>query len=311
MPESKTSIVVHGGAGTISKKGLTPTKERNIRNALIHAVFKGNQILERGGTAVNAVTEAVAVLEDCEYFNAGKGSVFTHDGDHEMDAAIMDGRNGRVGSVSSVRLVKNPIHLAKMIMQKSKHVILSGQGAMEFALSHNITLEDKDYFYTEERYNQWLKARKSDQVALDHDVELPDKKFGTVGAVARDKKGNLAAATSTGGMTNKRFGRIGDSPIPGAGTFASNNTCAVSCTGHGEFFLRTVAAHQVSILMEYAGLSLEDSCHAVIKKIVGLGGRGGMIGVDHNGNMVMDFSTKGMYRAWKCTGQDIETAIYK
>lgn len=291
------AIAIHGGAGTLVKGMMTPEKEKGYKEALSAALEKGHAVLKEGGTATEAVIQAVVELEDSPLFNAGKGSVFTADGTHEMDAAIMEGRSLNAGAVSLITGIKNPIVLARDVMEKSEHVFLAGQGAMQFANSLGYTLEDETYFYDAFRFQQWQDLKGTDAFQLDHSAKK-DAKFGTVGAVACDLHGNLAAATSTGGMTNKRFGRIGDSPVLGAGNYANNKTCAVSCTGSGEFFIRGVAAYDVSCLMEYKGLSLEAAAREVIdKRLLDIGGDGGLIAVDVHGNIAMPFNTEGMYRA--------------
>jgi beta-aspartyl-peptidase (threonine type) len=250
--------------------------------------------LRQGGAAVDAVIAAIAAMEDNPLFNAGRGAVFTKKGVHEMDACIMRGDTKEAGAVCGVAGVKNPVKLARAVMERSGHVLLSGQGAEEFGRAQGMEFADEAYFYTQQRYDQWQQALKEDRVQLDHS----DKKFGTVGAVALDAFGNLAAATSTGGMTNKKFGRVGDSPVPGAGTYANNATCAISCTGHGELFLRAVVAHDISCLMEYRGLSLQEACDLVVQdKLVKIGGEGGLVAVDTNGRIAMPFNSEGMYRA--------------
>jgi L-asparaginase / beta-aspartyl-peptidase len=315
----KLTLVIHGGAGTILREDMTPELEEAYVSSLRRALHKGFAILEKGGSSVNAVKVASVILEDDILFNAGRGSVFTKKGLHEMDAAIMDGSDLKAGAVTGVRNVRNPIELASKVMCNSSHVFLSGEGAIEFAINRQgIKLEPDEYFFSQFRYDQWKVIRDSDNSALDHDIHEPleklmkDKKFGTVGAVACDMNGNIAAATSTGGMTNKSYGRIGDSPIIGCGTYANNNTCAISGTGHGEMFIRTVAAYDVSCLMEYKGMSLYDAMHEVVhKKLVKIGGEGGMIGVDAKGNFAMIFNSAGMYRAAKNNEGYEEVAIYK
>jgi beta-aspartyl-peptidase (threonine type) len=303
--DGKPVLAIHGGAGTISKERMTPDKRDAYLLGLQTSLDAGNKILEAGGLAVDAVQEAVQKLEDCPLFNAGKGSVFSHAGIHEMDASIMDGRGREAGSVASVVGIKNPISLARKVMTDSVHVLLSGRGAEEFAALHQIAMEYPNYFRTDERFAQWEHALKTDTVFLDHTGEdaseqdhLGDgKKFGTVGAVALDGHGNLAAATSTGGMTNKKFGRIGDSPLIGSGTWADNESCAVSCTGDGEFFMRSVAAYDVHALMSYARLALAGACRKVIHEHVKtLGGEGGIIAIDREGNVCLPFNSAGMYR---------------
>lgn len=305
------SMAVHGGAGTLVKGQMTPEKEIAYKDVLEFALDAGYAMLEKGTSAVDAVAKAVTVLEDSPLFNAGKGSVFTADGAHEMDAAIMDGKTLNAGAVSLIYGIKNPIALAKDVMEKSNHVFLAGKGAMNFAKSLKYRLEDASYFYDEFRYQQWQELKGTDSFQLDHFIKK-DSKFGTVGAVACDNAGTIAAATSTGGMTNKRFGRIGDSPIIGAGTYANNTTCAVSCTGSGEFFIRGVVAYDVSCLMEYKGLSLIDAASEVIhKRLSDIGGDGGLIAVDTHGNIAMPFNTEGMYRGSKTSIGEKNIAIYK
>ncbi|MGB3345253.1 MAG: isoaspartyl peptidase/L-asparaginase [Aequorivita sp.] len=299
MENKKYSIAIHGGAGTLVKGLMTPEKEEQYKTALEDALEGGYEILEKGGSALDAVEIAVKRLEDSPLFNAGKGSVFTNDGTHEMDAAIMDGKTLEAGAVSLITGIKNPIALARDVMEKSGHVFLAGEGAMRFAKSLDYKLESPDYFFDELRYQQWQEIKDSGSFQLDHSAKK-DSKFGTVGAVACDKLGNIAAATSTGGMTNKRWGRVGDSPIIGAGNYANNQTCAVSCTGSGEFFIRGVVAYDVSCLMEYKGMTLKEAADEVInKRILKLGGDGGLIAVDSKGNIAMPFNTEGMYRAFK------------
>lgn len=302
------ALALHGGAGTILRSAMDAEKETAYRTGLHNALSAGWQLLQRGAEAIDVVTEVVRVLEDDPLFNAGKGSVFAGDGRHEMDASIMNGRTLEAGSVAAVRNIRNPILLARRVMEHSGHVLLAGNGAEEFARKENIRFEDDEYFFDEYRYNQLLSARAANQAQLDHS---DDRKFGTVGAVAVDAKGNLAAATSTGGMTNKRFGRVGDSPIIGAGTYASNRTCAVSCTGHGEYFIRNVVAYDVSCLMEYRGLSLHDACELVVNdKLKNIGGDGGLVAVDAAGNIAMPFNCDGMYRASVSSSEEMSVEIW-
>ncbi len=323
---STFTIAIHGGAGTILKKDMTPEKEIAYKNALEEALATGYMLLEKGHSAVDAVRAAVCSLEDNILFNAGRGSVFGKDGTQEMDASIMDGSNLMAGAVAAVRRIKNPVELAYAIMTKSPHVMLNGQGAYEFAVLNGIQTETDEYFFSNFRYEQWKQMQGSDETALDHNVVVKDKpsfvtpedgttegkKFGTVGAVALDTKGNIAAATSTGGMTNKQYGRVGDSPIIGAGTYANNKTCAISCTGHGEPFIRAVTAYDVSCLVEYKGLSLEEAMNVVVHdKLMKLDGEGGMIGADAKGNVAMVFNSDGMYRGMKCSDGRKQVAIYK
>ncbi len=308
---STYSIAIHGGAGTLLKGQMTPEKEMAYKKALALALEKGYEILNNGGSAIDAVEIAVQLMEDSPLFNAGKGSVFTAEGSHEMDAAIMEGRNLQAGAVSLVTGIKNPVSLARDVMEKSEHVFLAGEGAVEFAKSQGYLKERADYFYDELRYQQWQEIKGSDHFQLDHSVRK-DSKFGTVGAVACDKNGDLAAATSTGGMTNKKWGRVGDSPMIGAGNYANNNSCAVSCTGSGEFFIRGVVAYDVSCLMEYKGWSLEKAASEVIhKRILEIGGDGGLIAVDAKGNVTLPFNTEGMYRGYQTSEGKKEIAIYK
>ena len=305
------SIAIHGGAGTLLKGLMTEALETKYKYALQAALDAGSKMLEENGTALDAVEAAVVLLENSPLFNAGKGAVFTNTGSHEMDAAIMDGKNLEAGAVSLISGIKNPISLSRDIMEKSDHVFLAGEGALQFAKKNGYGLESPDYFYDEVRYQQWQNIKDSDTFQLDHSVKK-DGKFGTVGAVALDQHGNIAAATSTGGMTNKKWGRVGDSPMIGAGTYANNETCAVSCTGSGEFFIRGVVAYDVSCLMEYKGLSLEDAAKEVIQnRVLKIGGDGGLIAVDAKGNITMPFNTEGMYRAFKKSNGETGVEIYK
>lgn len=314
---AKFTLAVHGGAGTILKTDMTPALEAAYMECLRAALDAGYAILQKGGSAVSAVNAATLVLEDNILFNAGRGAVFTKKGEHEMDAAIMEGSNLAAGAVAGVKSVRNPIQLATEIMQNSDHVFLSGEGALDFALKQGIPLEPDDYFFSQFRYDQWKAMRDSDSYSLDHandklEALMKDKKFGTVGAVACDKNGNVAAATSTGGMTNKKYGRIGDTPVIGSGTYANNATCAISCTGHGELFIRAVAAYDVSAIMEYKGLDLQQAMDEVVnKKLVKIGGEGGMIGVDAAGNYALLFNSEGMYRGVRSSDGTDEVAIYR
>lgn len=305
------SMAIHGGAGTLVKGMMTPELESRYKQALKKALDKGYLILEAGGSAIEAVEEAVKLLEDSPLFNAGKGAVFTATGSHEMDASIMDGKTLSAGAVSLITGIKNPVSLARDVMEQSDHVFLAGEGAMQFAKELKYSLEAPAYFYDEFRHNQWLEIKDTDSFQLDHSKKK-DSKFGTVGAVACDKEGNIAAATSTGGMTNKKWGRVGDSPMVGAGNYANNKTCAVSCTGSGEFFIRGVVAYDVACLMEHKNMSLADAATEVInKRILELGGDGGLIAVDAKGNLAMPFNTEGMYRACKSSNGLEEVSIYK
>jgi beta-aspartyl-peptidase (threonine type) len=306
--QGKTAIALHGGAGTILKSSMTEAMQREYEQGLSDALQAGHAVLSAGGSSLDAVEAAVAALENFPLFNAGRGSVFNNEGRHEMDASIMCGQTLDAGAVSGVSNVKNPVKLARAVMQRSEHVLLTGKGAEVFAQKHYIAFAEDDYFYNEYRYKQWQEALAEDRVQMDHS----DKKFGTVGAVALDKDGNLAAATSTGGMTNKKFGRVGDSPIIGAGTYANNNSCAVSCTGHGELFIRAVVAYDVSCLVEYKGLSLQEACDVVVQdKLVKIGGEGGLVAIDKEGQISMTFNSEGMYRACITTSGERLVLIYK
>ncbi len=306
------SIAIHGGAGTILASKMTNELEANYRKGLQDALNIGYDILKQGGSSLDAVEASVKSMEDFPLFNAGKGSVFNNKGAHEMDASIMYGKTLEAGAVSSVSNIKNPIVLAKTIMQKSEHVFLCKEGAEEFAKLNGIEFENDAYFYNDTRYQQWQEIKDSDTFQLDHTDNKHDKKFGTVGAVALDKEGNLSAATSTGGMTNKKFGRVGDTPMIGAGTYANNNTCAISCTGHGELFIRSVVAYDISCLMEYKGMSLSEACKFVVHdKLIKIGGEGGIIAIDKNANICLDFNSEGMYRASVDKDGKEFIAIYK
>lgn len=302
-------IAIHGGAGTIEPHMLTPEKEQLYRQGLQQALDHGYDLLLKGGSSLEAVAAAITVLEDNPLFNAGKGAVYNHRGGHDMDASIMEGKTLMAGAVSGITRVKNPIKLAKAVMEKSEHVYLGGAEAEVFAKMNDIELVDLNYFDDAFRYQQWQQAQQEGGVFLDH---MDEKKFGTVGAVAIDAAGNIAAGTSTGGMTNKKYGRIGDTPIIGAGTYANNHTCAISCTGHGEFFIRAVVAHDISCLMEYKGLSLKQACEEVVmNKLVKLGGEGGLIAIDAKGNAELCFNSSGMYRGLKEEGGENYVAIYR
>jgi beta-aspartyl-peptidase (threonine type) len=286
---------------------MTTEREASHRRALQQALTAGEQVLAAGGSALTAVEAAVKSLEDCEYFNAGRGSVFTHDGRNEMDASIMCGATLNAGAVAMVEGVKNPVSLSRLVMERSDHVFLCGPGAQEFARDLEVPILEPDYFFSDFRYQQLEEARAKNRVQLDH-----SDKFGTVGAVALDLSGNLAAATSTGGLTNKRYGRVGDSSVIGSGTYANNATCAVSCTGYGEYFLRGVVAYDVSCLMEYQGLSLAEAADRVINhKQAAMGGDGGLIAVDHKGQIALPFNSEGMYRGWVRKGEKAVVAIYR
>lgn len=307
----KISIAIHGGAGTINPAKMTEEKEKSYHKTLEDALWAGIKILEKGGSSTDATEAAVISMENNPLFNAGKGSVFTNEGKIEMDASIMCGKTLNAGAISGVSNVRNPISLAKAVMLHSEHVILGGRGAESFAHKMKIKFEDDYYFFTQHRYDQLIKIRNSDKYQLDHsEYTKSQNEFGTVGAVALDQNGNIAVATSTGGMTNKKYGRIGDSPIIGAGTYANNKTCAVSCTGHGEYFILTLVAYDVSCLMEYKGMSLKVACETVINnKLIKSGGEGGLIAVDNKGNLELVFNSQGMYRGWKKFDEPVCTAI--
>lgn len=313
----KISLAIHGGAGTILKEDMIPELEKAYLAGLSAALEAGYTILQKGGAAADAVTAATIAMEDNILFNAGRGSVFTKKGVHEMDASIMNGKDLAAGAVAGVRNVRNPVALAVAVMRNSDHVFLSAEGAAEFALKQGIKLEPDDFFFSQFRYDQWKNMRDSDHYSLDHSNDaveklMRDKKFGTVGAVACDTNGNIAAATSTGGMTNKKYGRIGDTPVIGSGTYANNKTCAISCTGHGEIFLKAVAAYDVSCLVEYKGMSLEAAMQEVVNvKLKNMEGEGGMIGVDAKGNMALVFNSAGMYRGARSSDGTNFVSIYK
>ena len=314
------AIVIHGGAGTILKKNMTPEKEAAYKAKLEEAIRTGYDILKNGGSSLDAVEKTINVLEDSPLFNAGKGAVFTNAETNELDASIMDGSTLNAGASAGTKTVRNPINLARAVMEHSPHVMMAGTGAETFAAEQGLEIVDPSYFYTENRFKSLQRIKDSEKVELDHDdnksafydPEIKDSKFGTVGCAALDKNGNLAAGTSTGGMTNKRWGRVGDSPIIGAGTYANNNTCAVSSTGWGEYFIRAMVAYDISALMEYKGMSLQDAAREVIqKKVPELGGDGGIVAVDKNGNVAMEFNTEGMYRATMNDKGELIIKIYK
>ncbi|CAJ0812289.1 isoaspartyl peptidase/L-asparaginase family protein [Ralstonia flaminis] len=315
-------LAIHGGAGTITRTAMSADKEAAYQQALNDILAAGQRILVDGGSALDAVTEAVRLLEECPLFNAGKGAVLTSAGTYELDASIMDGATLAAGAVTCVKRLRNPILAARAVMERSEHVLLTSEGAEAFAQAQGLEFVEPDYYYTEARYAQWQRARQQDGMALlDHDAASlmakenapidPDNKFGTVGAVACDAQGRLAAATSTGGVTNKKVGRVGDTPIVGAGCFA-NNVAAVSCTGTGEMFIRAVAAYDVAAQMEYAGKSLADaSDDVVMRKLMAINGRGGLIAVDAQGNVALPFNTEGMYRGFARGAQAPVVSIYR
>lgn len=297
------AIVVHGGAGTILKANMSNEMELAYNQKLEEAINTGYKILESGGTSLDAVESTIKILENSELFNAGKGSVLSNEEIVEMDASIMNGNNLNAGAISGVRTIKNPISAARLVMEKSDHVFLSGIGAESFAKSKGLEIVNNEYFITQRRLNSLLNAKKRDT--------LKDNKFGTVGCVALDKLGNIASGTSTGGMTNKKWNRIGDVPIIGAGTYANNNTCGISSTGWGEFFIRNVVAYDISSQIEYKNLSIDIAAKNTLNKVKNLGGSGGIVGIDKYGNIVMDFNTDGMYRAFKKSDGSFDIKIYR
>jgi len=303
----KMSLAIHGGAGTILRSQMTPALEAEYRSGLETALKIGWSILEKGGSSLDAVEETVCSLEDFPLFNAGRGAVFTHDGDQEMDASIMDGHKLKAGAVASVQNIKNPVHLARLVMERTEHVLLAGEGASQFAETAGVKIESDEYFFTEHRWLQLQKAITEGRVQLDHSVARP---MGTVGAVACDGHGHLAAATSTGGMTNKKYGRVGDTPLIGAGTYA-DDTCAISCTGHGEYFMLGVTAYDVGARMKYKGLGLEDAARETIEHLTSMNGEGGLIAVDTQGNITLPFNSEGMYRAFVTTEGEQKTDIFR
>ena len=327
---NKIALAIHGGAGTILKSQMTPDLEREYHGALENALKAGWTILTRGGSSLDAVEAAVVSLEDFPLFNAGRGSVFTHEGKQEMDAAIMDGKNLRAGAVAFVKNIKNPVKLARLVMERTDHVLLAGEGANQFAEQVGAQFEPDEYFFTEHRWLQLQEAMADGRVQLDHaDISTAEtlrrgelsepgavatgssaKPIGTVGAVACDASGNLAAATSTGGMTNKKLGRVGDTPLIGSGTYA-DEVCAVSCTGHGEYFMRGVTAYDVAARIKYKGSSLEDAARESIEHLASIGGEGGLISVDSQGNTTLPFNSEGMYRGYVNKNGDFIVGIFK
>ena len=318
----KIVLVIHGGAGTIEKKYMTSEKERLYKEALTFALQRGYEEIKSGKAALEAVQAAVNVLEDSPLFNAGKGAVFTNEGKNELDASIMDGATLKAGAVAGVTTLKNPINAARAVMEKSEHVMMVGKGAESFALAQGCDTVPPSYFFTQERWDQLQRVKKEEdggRAAYHYDpresmiagVTKEDRKFGTVGAVALDLKGNLAAGTSTGGMTNKRYGRVGDSPIIGAGTYCNNSTAGISCTGWGEFYIREVAAHRVSNLIELKGVTVVDATKQVIDELGKLGGDGGIISLDKKGKVAMEFNTSGMYRGTVDEKGNISVFIYR
>ncbi|MFC1481464.1 isoaspartyl peptidase/L-asparaginase family protein [Candidatus Neomarinimicrobiota bacterium] len=302
-PKIDYGMVIHGGAGTILRANMTPENEAAYRAKMTEALKAGYAVLQDGGSALDAVQATIVLMENSPLFNAGKGAVFNSAGVNEMDACIMDGRDRNVGAVTVVRTVKNPIKLARLVLDESPHVLLAEDGATEFAREHGLELVEPDYFFTQRRWDALQNAKEEAQGATGH---------GTVGAVALDQAGNIAAATSTGGMTNKRFGRIGDTPIAGAGTYADNNTCGVSGTGHGEYFIRAAIAFDISARMQHGGQSLAQAANDVIHgTLTDMGGTGGVVALDKDGNIAMPFNTSGMYRGYVDQDGNITIAIYK
>ncbi|RSK45840.1 isoaspartyl peptidase/L-asparaginase family protein [Hymenobacter perfusus] len=338
---SRITLVIHGGAGTITRALMTPEKEKAYQDALNQALDAGYAVLKKGGTALDAVEASVRFMEDSPLFNAGKGAVFTHDGRNEMDAAVMDGRNLAAGSVAGVTVVRNPIRAARAVMEQSEHVLLTGPGAEQFAREKGLDIVPPSYFYTEARHQQLqqalaeerkagtpdqlntpaatpekskvkLKGGKPQSTALpESQIFTEGKKYGTVGAVALDQFGNLAAATSTGGMTNKRYGRVGDAPIIGCGTYADNQSCAVSCTGWGEYFIRATVARDIAARVEYLHQPLAEAAQATLDKVGKMGGDGGLIALDRQGNITLPFNSAGMYRAYIKANGERQVQIYK
>lgn len=319
--QKKYVLVIHGGAGTILKKNMTPEKEAAYIAVLTQALKAGYTQIKAGKSSLDAVEATIHVLENDPHFNAGKGAVFTHDGRNELDAAIMEGKTLKAGAVAGVTTIKNPISAARAVMEKSEHVMMIGTGAEQFAKEAGLEIVDPKYFWTQERWDGLQKAIKADsaKAVLDHGskksellgIKNHDYKFGTVGCVALDQAGNLAAGTSTGGMTNKKYGRVGDAPIIGAGTYCNNETAGISCTGWGEFYIRNVVAKTISDLMEYKGLSVTEASKVALDKVGKMGGDGGLIALDKKGNIAMPFNTEGMYRGAVTTDGKIEVLIYK
>lgn len=329
--ESKVAIAIHGGAGTILRENMTAEREADYRAKLEEALQAGYAVLENGGSSLDAVTSAIQIMEESPLFNAGKGAVFTNEGKNELDAAIMDGKTRNAGAVAGISTIKSPVAAARAVMDNSPHVMMIGKGAEQFASEQGLETVDPSYFYTDRRFEQLEKIRDTEKSQLDHDgdqrpgdkksedkkqsyldTHFPDRKFGTVGAVAVDQNGNLAAATSTGGMTNKRYGRVGDVPVIGAGTYADNASAAISATGHGEYFIRSVVAHDICAIMKYQDKSVQEAANEVVKdKLVEMGGGGGVIAIDQDGNIAMPFNTKGMYRGSIDTTGKVYIGIYE
>jgi len=306
------TLVIHGGAGTINRANLTAEMEKAYVRILHKALDEGFNVLEKGGSSIDAVVHTIRILEDSPLFNAGKGAVFTHDGKNELDASIMDGKTLEAGAVAAVTTIKNPIEAALAVMTRSPHVFLSGKGAEQFAKEQGLEIVKPSYFYTESRYKSLQRVLEQEDGDSSNKTYSENHRYGTVGVLALDSEGNLAAGTSTGGMTNKRFGRIGDSPIIGAGTYADNQSCAVSSTGHGEYFIRKVVAYDIASRIKYAGMSVQEACEKVIyEELPAMGGTGGVIALDRQGNYCMAFNTEGMYRGVRQVGREPEVLIYK
>ena len=305
QPAKPYAVVIHGGAGVMDQNTMTPDIQKQYLDVLNMALRVGDSVLANGGTCMDAVEKTIIILEDSPLFNAGKGAVFTHEGIVELDASVMEGRTLLAGAIAGVRDIKNPVSVARRVMEKSEHVMLTGAGASQFAREQGFNPVENSYFHTEKRYKSLQELLKKERESTTND------KHGTVGCVALDSYGNIAAGTSTGGMTNKKYGRVGDSPIIGAGTYANNQTGAFSCTGHGEYFIRLGFSRDISALMEYRKLSIEKACREEIKKLTRLGGTGGVIGIDSKGNIAMEFNTSGMFRGYSKSNGDKEVAIFK
>lgn len=308
------SLVIHGGAGTIKKENITPEQDSSYRAKLTEALEAGYAVLEKGEPATNAVIATIQVMEESPLFNAGRGSVFTNAGTNEMDAAIMKGESRDAGAVAGLTTVKSPISAALAVMENSPHVMMTGPGAEQFAREQGLEIVDPSYFFDQNRYDalQRVKQKEAEKGTAAAMAAFPDSKFGTVGCVALDKDGNIAAGTSTGGMTNKKYGRVGDVPIIGAGTYADNATCGVSATGHGEYFIRSVVAYDIAAKMKYNNMSLEEAANKVVmEELVNFGGEGGIIALDRAGNITMPFNSEGMFRGYKNTADSAKVFIYK
>ncbi len=305
QPQKKYAMVIHGGAGVMDKKNMSPVMENEYTKVLNRALHIGDSVLAYGGTCLDAIEETIVILEDSPLFNAGKGAVFTHDGIVELDASVMEGQTLKAGAIAGVRDIKNPIRVARTVMEKSEHVLLTGTGASQFAKEQGFEPVENSYFHTEKRLKSLQELLKKERESDTND------KHGTVGCVALDAYGNIAAGTSTGGMTNKKYGRVGDSPIIGAGTYANNQTGAFSCTGHGEYYIRLGFSRDISAMMEYQKLDIREACQHEMEKLTRMGGTGGVIGIDKNGNIAMEFNTSGMFRGYIKSDGEKEVAIFK